>query len=115
MTCEYIPPRRKRMRLSETYLQIGDEFKAAWLRKHGLDELLTEPVGMIICGTFKRSPRCRCGQVADYLCDEPMGKGKTCDLPLCEQCKTVIGNNLDLCTVHAARQQQGSLFEKDHS
>lgn len=24
-----------------------------------------------------------CGIVADYLCDYPLGKGKTCDAPLC--------------------------------
>lgn len=29
---------------------------------------------------------CACGYFAEYLCDFPMGGGKTCDAPLCEDC-----------------------------
>jgi hypothetical protein len=104
MTCEYIPPTKKRLWLSDTYRQTGDEIKAAWIRKHGLDELMPQTYGLLICGSFKPSPRCDCGQIAEYLCDEPMGKGKTCDIPLCEACKTSIGDGLDLCPVHTSRQ-----------
>lgn len=32
--------------------------------------------GIVPCST--------CGNVADHLCDYPMGKGKTCDAPLCD-------------------------------
>src|SRR5262245_37730101 len=104
MTCEYIPPRKTRQWLSETYREMGDEVYAAKIRKSGRDYLLPESSGTFICGSFKPSPRCRCGQIAEYLCDEPMGKGKTCDLPLCEACKVSIGEDLDLCPVHASRQ-----------
>jgi hypothetical protein len=27
---------------------------------------------------------CGCGRFAEYLCDWPMGRGKTCDAPMCE-------------------------------
>ena len=112
MTCEYIPPRKKRLWLSETYRETGDEFKAAWLRKHGKDELLPPRSGLIICGSFKPSRRCQCGQIAEYLCDAPVGpRGKTCNLPLCESCKTAIGVDRDLCPVHRGRPQQQRLFE----
>lgn len=29
---------------------------------------------------------CACGYLAEYLCDFPTGRGKTCDAPLCEDC-----------------------------
>ena len=46
---------------------------------------------------------CRyCGELADRLCDAPMGKGQTCDIPLCGGCAKNIGEELDLCRVHAA-------------
>lgn len=53
-----------------------------------------EPPGKfepIICGSDVHpcvSPvlgRGLCGYVSDYLCDFPMGEGKTCDLALCER------------------------------
>lgn len=55
-----------------------------------------------------------CGQVADYLCDYPIGDGKTCDLPLCEECRHKVadphnadsgidlGDGFDLCPTHVA-------------
>lgn len=45
---------------------------------------------------------CRCGFVADYYCDGPDGNGKTCDLPICEACRTNVGPELDLCPLHKA-------------
>jgi hypothetical protein len=38
----------------------------------------------IMCGDGVEA--CRCGYEAEYLCDFPMGKGKTCDAKLCESC-----------------------------
>ena len=35
-----------------------------------------------ICGEGI-TPCATCGAVAEHLCDYPMGKGKTCDAPLC--------------------------------
>ncbi len=32
-----------------------------------------------------------CGRFADYLCDYPVGEGKTCDVPLCAECVISVG------------------------
>jgi hypothetical protein len=47
---------------------------------------------------------CPCGHFAGYLCDEPMGRGLTCDLPLCRCCRTEPREGFDLCATHAARE-----------
>jgi hypothetical protein len=47
---------------------------------------------------------CPCGHLSERLCDEQLGKGKTCDAPLCRCCATSVGAELDLCRLHAARQ-----------
>jgi transcriptional regulator with XRE-family HTH domain len=47
---------------------------------------------------------CACGEAADYLCDFPLGKGKTCDAPLCWKCRRQQGGetmDLDFCPAHA--------------
>jgi hypothetical protein len=46
---------------------------------------------------------CPCGHFSSHLCDEPLGRGMTCDLPLCRCCRTAIADDLDLCAVHAMR------------
>ena len=39
---------------------------------------------MFLCGDF--GPHCgACASVGDFLCDFPVGDGKTCDMPLCER------------------------------
>lgn len=43
-----------------------------------------------------------CGVAADYLCDFPMGRGKTCDAVLCDDHAHVIGDDRHLCPIHAA-------------
>lgn len=55
-----------------------------------------------VCGDFKADDAvpCRCGYVSEFLCDHPMGKGKTCDLPLCEEHAHQIGEELHLCEIH---------------
>jgi hypothetical protein len=57
---------------------------------------------IFLCGSIKPEPVCRCGHAADFLCDQPMSDGKTCDLPLCYCCRVAIGEEYDLCPVHAA-------------
>lgn len=59
-------------------------------------------VGGIFCGdAFTTKSVCsRCGLYADILCDFPMGKGTTCDLPLCDDCTHRVGDDLDLCPLH---------------
>ena len=43
-----------------------------------------------------------CGRVVGYLCDYPIGGGKTCDMELCEDCANVVGEEMDFCPVHYA-------------
>lgn len=61
-----------------------------------------EPARMFICGDIE-FPACECGHAADFLCDYPAGNGKTCDLPLCGCCRESIGEERDLCRIHAAQ------------
>jgi hypothetical protein len=44
---------------------------------------------------------CQCGYVADKPCDFPMGKGKTCDAPLCEKHAVAQAHEIDFCPQHA--------------
>jgi len=54
---------------------------------------------MFICG--KLGPHCAdCGWVADYLCDYPVGKGKTCDRDMCESHANEVGPDLHYCKAH---------------
>lgn len=52
---------------------VDDELRCA-----GVD------VPTFLCGEGVAA--CACGYFAEYLCDFPMGGGKTCDAPLCEDC-----------------------------
>lgn len=64
---------------------------------------LIEQVGsLFVCGDVE-FPVCACGHAADFLCDYPVGRGKTCDLALCGCCRESIGEERDLCRVHAAQ------------
>ncbi len=48
-------------------------------------------------------PCSRCHHPADYLCDYPTGKGKTCDAPLCgEHAIRQSGRDVDFCPSHHA-------------
>lgn len=54
---------------------------------------------MILCGDFGQ--RCgACAAVGDFLCDFPVGEGKTCDMPLCERHATGIAPNIHYCQGH---------------
>lgn len=51
-----------------------------------------------------------CAHESEFLCDYPIGKGKTCDIPLCKDHSVKVGSNFHLCPVHAAmfhREAQG--------
>ncbi len=65
---------------------------------------LTDADSMLwLCGDGV-TPCDQCGKVADFLCDFPMGKGKTCDAPLCDDCRVHQGGelkDLDFCPAHA--------------
>lgn len=46
-----------------------------------------------------------CGYISDWLCDWPIGGGKTCDMPLCDHHRCAQGTDeepFDLCPQHAA-------------
>jgi hypothetical protein len=70
---------------------------------------------VILCGKFRqRIPKCFCGAEVARLCDFPLGKGKTCDRPVCARHAKRVGPDHDLCPIHAKdwanRTGQGSLF-----
>lgn len=55
-----------------------------------------------ICGEGM-TPCKYCGALAEYLCDFPMGKGKTCDMRLCDRCRVRQEGDrwgLDFCRAH---------------
>lgn len=53
-----------------------------------------------ICGSGFALPVCKCGHWSDFLCDWPVGGGKTCDIALCKCCRHEIGDDLDACVIH---------------
>ena len=56
---------------------------------------------LIICGRL--GPHCndsRCNWVADYLCDYPVGNGKTCDRSLCADHAYEIAPGIHYCASH---------------
>ncbi len=57
----------------------------------------------VICSRGARqTPPCHyCGKPSTTLCDYPMGNGKTCDKAMCNNCKTHIGRDLDVCKDHS--------------
>lgn len=59
---------------------------------------LDKPQLIFVCGSGIR-PCHVCGAVADYLCDQPIGDGKTCDLPLCNKHRHHVGI-YDYCETH---------------
>jgi hypothetical protein len=58
---------------------------------------------MFICGRDLDVAPCRgpeCVYDGEFLCDFPMGRGKTCDLPLCGDHAREVGPELHLCPLH---------------
>lgn len=63
------------------------------------------PVFMCGPGAEKMFARCvvpGCPYLSELLCDYPMGRGKTCDLALCEDHAREIGEDRHLCPIHFA-------------
>lgn len=67
---------------------------------------------VFVCGDYLNDvePCALCGEEADCLCDFPMGKGKTCDLPLCQKHRKRVQGEpdedddpdaIDYCPQHA--------------
>ncbi len=60
---------------------------------------------MFMC--CKLGPHCAdCGDVGSNLCDYPVGKGKTCDRPICDLHAHEIGPNMHYCATHHAEWQK---------
>lgn len=59
-----------------------------------------EPGGRVfMCGDL--GAHCaECGWFGDYLCDYPVGDGKTCDRQLCEGHANEIAPDLHYCAAH---------------
>jgi hypothetical protein len=77
---------------------------------NGIEHEILEPDNspMIMCGDgMEPSDVCACAHFADYLCDWPVGRGKTCDIVMCDCCGTKVGDDKHLCAIHLA------LFDKD--
>jgi hypothetical protein len=91
---EPCPPPRNGMS-EKQYAQVLQRFEQE------CDEPMPELGPIIMCGDLV-VPVCPCGVAADFLCDYPMGKGKTCDLPLCADCRHAVDDDTDLCRLHRA-------------
>ncbi len=58
-----------------------------------------QPMGHV-CGNL--GPHCGCcGGVSGFLCDYPVGEGKTCDRPLCDHCAAEVAPDVHYCPGHA--------------
>ena len=51
---------------------------------------------------------CPCGHFADYLCDTPVGRGRTCDRPMCRCCRNEIAPGIDRCPYHEAVERKAA-------
>ncbi len=101
MPCYVVKTKRK------TLGQLVDECKAAGLdmeepKPHERDRVVDEGGGVVfMCGRESKAPHCyECQDFGDLLCDWPAGKGKTCDLPMCEDHAHDLGGDKHLCEVH---------------
>ena len=83
------------------------EWKTSFLKGFYFLEttILEEPLKVFICGEGIE-PCSNCGEVADWLCDYPTGKGERCSLPLCDNCRTHDGKH-DFCSIHAKMALRG--------
>jgi len=60
---------------------------------------------MFLCGDF--GAHCAdCAAVGEFLCDFPVGEGKTCDRPMCEGHAHEIGPELHYCEAHYKMWQE---------
>jgi hypothetical protein len=93
---EFSPP--KDLGLDQAVREF-ERRKAEWDAAHASKENIAPDAAVFMCGDIV-IPVCACGTAADYLCDYPVGHGKTCDLNLCVTCRRNVGEELDLCALH---------------
>lgn len=74
---------------------------------------ITMPNGskLWICGDLNEEGASSfCGDCGDYgpgfLCDYPVGEGKTCDRSLCDNCAVEIAPNIHYCQTHYREWQK---------
>lgn len=67
----------------------------------------------IVCGPkVQKLKTCAfCSNWAEFLCDYPVTKTKTCDLPMCKRHRKNIGPNLDYCHQHKGGAVQMALIK----
>lgn len=54
---------------------------------------------MFMCGDF--GEHCAdCAAPADFLCDYPVGEGKTCDRKMCDENAYEVANEIHYCDAH---------------
>ena len=81
----------------------GIAYFSQFIRRGSVIVLARDVTASATVSNCDRAPVCACGITAEYLCDYPIGGGKTCDLNLCDRCKRSIGEDRDLCLVHHAQ------------
>ena len=70
------------------------------------DDIIPASEGPVfMCGSLVVEV-CACGIAADFLCDWPVGDGKTCDARLCVVCAREIGEDRHACEIHWHMFQQ---------
>lgn len=53
---------------------------------------------MFLCGDL--GPPCHCGAVGGFLCDYPVGEGRTCDVALCASHAYEVAPEIHYCAGH---------------
>lgn len=101
--------------MADEYRAIVERMRRDWddPREHvkwglGVRKSLMDPDELVAATgvMFWHEPRysptvvCPCGHFAKFLCDQPVGKGRTCDAPLCLCCRTEITSGIDQCDFH---------------
>lgn len=71
--------------------RVEMEFGRLYQRRGGL---------LFMCGRENNERHCLCGDFGDYLCDYPVGEGKTCDVPMCERDRHSVAPEIDYCNTH---------------
>jgi hypothetical protein len=62
---------------------------------------LPDGTAALVTGNFPRPKPCTCGKESTRLCDWIIGRGRTCDAPLCDSCTSSPAPDKDLCKRHA--------------
>ena len=94
--------RRARRRPGESFAQVDARLSAEEDREERTTIIDPGPGPAFMCGEDLEPavPCSLCGFASENLCDHPMGRGRTCDLALCDVCAHQIGDDLHLCELH---------------